>query len=42
MMAEPLKLLVIFAHPDDESIGMGGMLAKNSTEGMKTYYVCAS
>jgi len=37
-----LKLLVIFAHPDDESMGMGGTLAKYSAEGVETYYVCAS
>lgn len=42
MTAEPLKLLVVFAHPDDESIGMGGTLAKYSAEGVETYYVCAS
>jgi len=37
-----LKLLVIFAHPDDESMGMGGTLAKYAAEGVETYYVCAS
>lgn len=37
-----LKLLVVFAHPDDESIGMGGTLAKYSAQGVETYYVCAS
>ena len=42
MMAEALKLLVVFAHPDDESMGMGGTLAKYSAEGVETYYVCAS
>ena len=41
-MTQTLKLLVIFAHPDDESIGMGGTLAKYSAEGVETYYVCAS
>ena len=41
-MSEPLKLLTIFAHPDDESMGMGGTLAKYSAEGVETYYVCAS
>lgn len=37
-----MRLLVIFAHPDDESMGMGGTLAKYSAEGVETYYVCAS
>ena len=38
----PLKLLAVFAHPDDESMGMGGTLAKYSTEGVETHLVCAS
>src|SRR6266496_86658 len=37
-----LKLLAIFAHPDDESMGMGGTLAKYSAQGVETYLVCAS
>jgi LmbE family N-acetylglucosaminyl deacetylase len=37
-----LKLLAVFAHPDDESMGMGGTLAKYSAEGVDTYLVCAS
>ena len=39
---EPLKLLAVFAHPDDESMGMGGTLAKYSAEGVDTHLVCAS
>lgn len=39
---EPLKLLAVFAHPDDESMGMGGTLAKYSAEGVETHLVCAS
>ena len=39
---ESLKLLAIFAHPDDESMGMGGTLAKYSAEEVDTYLVCAS
>ncbi len=39
---ESLKLLAVFAHPDDESMGMGGTLAKYSAEGVDTYLVCAS
>ena len=37
-----LKLLAVFAHPDDESMGMGGTLAKYSAEGIQTHLVCAS
>jgi LmbE family N-acetylglucosaminyl deacetylase len=39
---EPLKLLAVFAHPDDESMGMGGTLAKYSAEGVDAHLVCAS
>ncbi len=41
-MTTTLKLLAVFAHPDDESMGMGGTLAKYSAEGVETHYVCAS
>ncbi len=41
-MTTSLRLLVIFAHPDDESMGMGGTLAKYAAEGVATYLVCAS
>lgn len=41
-MNAPLKLLAIFAHPDDESMGMGGTLTKAAAEGVETYLVCAS
>ncbi|NWF64833.1 MAG: PIG-L family deacetylase, partial [Chloroflexi bacterium] len=37
-----LKLLAIFAHPDDESMGMGGTLAKYAAESVETHLVCAS
>ena len=36
------RLLVIFAHPDDESMGMGGTLARYAAEGVEIYYICAS
>lgn len=39
---EPLRLLCVFAHPDDESMGMGGTLAKYAAEGIETHLICAS
>jgi LmbE family N-acetylglucosaminyl deacetylase len=39
---DSLKLLAVFAHPDDESMGMGGTLAKYAAEGVETHLVCAS
>ena len=41
-MQTNLKLLAVFAHPDDESMGMGGTLAKYAAEGVATHLVCAS
>ena len=41
-MTDPLKLLAVFAHPDDESMGIGGALARYSAEGIETYLVCAT
>ncbi|MCL5995007.1 MAG: PIG-L family deacetylase [Chloroflexi bacterium] len=35
-------LVAIFAHPDDESFGIGGTLAKYAHEGISTHYVCAT
>jgi LmbE family N-acetylglucosaminyl deacetylase len=35
-------ILVIFAHPDDESHGPGGTLAKYAAEGVKVHYLCAT
>lgn len=37
-----LKLLAIFAHPDDESMGMGATLAKYSAEGADVTLLCAT
>ncbi len=36
------RLLAIFAHPDDESLGNGGMLAKCAAEGVETYLITAT
>jgi LmbE family N-acetylglucosaminyl deacetylase len=41
-MTDALRLLAVFAHPDDESMGMGGTLAKYAAEGVETYLVCAT
>ena len=41
-MADSLKLLAVFPHPDDESLGLGGAFAKYSAEGIETYLVCAT
>src|SRR5256885_9265072 len=37
-----LSLLSVQPHPDDESIGMGGTLARYSTEGVRTTLVTAT
>ena len=37
-----LRLLAMLAHPDDESLGFGGTLAKYSAEGVETYLVTAT
>lgn len=38
----PLKLMGVLAHPDDESLGIGGTLAKYAGEGVETYLVTAT
>jgi len=37
-----LKLMGVFAHPDDETLGAGGMYARYAAEGVETYVVCAT
>lgn len=37
-----LRLLGVLAHPDDESLGFGGSLAKYSAEGVETFVVTAT
>ena len=41
-MASDLRLMCVLAHPDDESLGTGGTLAKYSREGVSTYVVSAT
>ena len=39
MTNEPLTLMVVHAHPDDEAIGTGGTFARYATEGIRTVLV---
>jgi len=41
-VAEPLRLLAVTAHPDDESLGMGGTLAKSAAEGVEVSILAAT
>ena len=41
-MNETLKLLAVFPHPDDETLGMGSTLARYAAEGVETDLVCAT
>lgn len=38
----PRTLLAVLAHPDDESFGMGGTLARYALEGVRVYLICAT
>jgi LmbE family N-acetylglucosaminyl deacetylase len=40
--AQEKVLLAIFAHPDDESFGPGGTLAKYAREGVEVWLVCGT
>ncbi len=44
MPAEPnkLKLMAVLAHPDDESLGLGGVLARYASEGVETTVLTAT
>src|ERR1700687_4332180 len=42
MTESALSLLAVQPHPDDESIGMGGTLARYSAEGVRTTLVTAT
>jgi LmbE family N-acetylglucosaminyl deacetylase len=42
MMNKTLKLLAVFPHPDDETLGLGSTFARYSAEGVETHLVCAT
>jgi aromatic-L-amino-acid decarboxylase len=37
-----LRLMAVLAHPDDESLGFGGILAKYTSQGVETFVVTAT
>ena len=39
---EPLRLMAVLAHPDDESLGVGTTLARYAAEGVETHVVTAT
>jgi LmbE family N-acetylglucosaminyl deacetylase len=41
-MPNNLKLMCVLAHPDDESLGVGGTLAKYASEGIATHLITAT
>ena len=41
-MGSPLRLMAVLAHPDDESLGFGGTLAKYAAEGVEAFLVTAT
>jgi LmbE family N-acetylglucosaminyl deacetylase len=41
-MTNELRLMLVLAHPDDESLANGGMVAKYVAEGVQTYLVTAT
>lgn len=41
-MSEPLRLLACLAHPDDESLGMGGTFLHYGDQGVETYLLTAT
>lgn len=36
------RLLIAYAHPDDESFGLGGLIARYVAEGTQVYLICAT
>lgn len=42
LSASPRRLLISVAHPDDESFGLGGVVARYVHEGAEVYLICAT
>jgi LmbE family N-acetylglucosaminyl deacetylase len=42
MNHKPIKLMCVLAHPDDESLATGGILAKYAASGVQTYLIMAT
>ncbi|PJF22922.1 MAG: GlcNAc-PI de-N-acetylase, partial [Phototrophicales bacterium] len=36
------RILIAFAHPDDESFGLGGLIAKYVDDGAEVYLICTT
>lgn len=41
-MTKPLRLVASLAHPDDETFGLGGVLAYYALRGVEVYVLCAT
>src|SRR2546422_9109694 len=41
-MTGALRLMVVTAHPDDETLGFGGVLARYASEGIETFLLTAT
>ena len=41
-MTGALRLMVVAAHPDDETLGFGGVLARYAIEGIETFVITAT
>lgn len=39
---DPLRMMAVLAHPDDETLGMGGTLARYADEGVRTSVITAT